>query len=117
MSLNSIVWGINGTIFLILGFFIYNLQDTIEEYEKEVTILQAEKTVLSMELHNQNKAIEKLRLDIEAYNKVIDIKKKELSIEREEQERLVEESLTKDNSITNQLGVVDEILKRFSTSK
>lgn len=79
-----------------------------------VNVCQEERDKAKSVIESQNSTIEKYQIDMIKYNKTVSEKEKQLIEDRVLQQQEIDKELSIDNSLENQLKIVDKILKEFS---
>lgn len=105
-------------IFLITACItIWIYQNRIEKLQAQVETLMANKVVLQTAIEQQNEDIAKYKADLKKYNENVINKVSEIKQETKQKVETVKEELKKDDSDTNKVKVIDNLLMDFSDGK
>lgn len=105
-------------IFLITACItIWIYQNKIERLQAQVETLMANKVVLQTAIEQQNEDIAKYKADLKKYNENVINKVSEIKQDTKQKVETVKEVLKKDDSDTNKVKVIDNLLMDFSDGK
>lgn len=105
-------------IFLITACItIWIYQNRIEKLQAQIETLMANKVVLQTAIEQQNEDIAKYKADLKKYNENVINKVSEIKQETKQKVETVKEELKKDDSDTNKVKVIDNLLMDFSDGK
>lgn len=105
-------------IFLITACItIWIYQNRIEKLQAQVETLMANKVVLQTAIEQQNEDIAKYKADLKKYNENVINKVSDIKQETKQKVETVKEELKKDDSDTNKVKVIDNLLMDFSDGK
>jgi F0F1-type ATP synthase membrane subunit b/b' len=119
----SKIWDVIGSdgayliVIAFLTFCLWWIYTDNKQLEHELELANANVVTMTKTVEKQNADIEKYKADIRKYNENVVSKVSAIKSESKATTERVKEELKKDNSDTNQLKLIDNILMEFSNGK
>jgi F0F1-type ATP synthase membrane subunit b/b' len=119
----SKIWDVIGSdgayliVIAFLTFCLWWIYTDNKQLEHELELANANVVTMTKTVEKQNADIEKYKADIRKYNENVVSKVSAIKSESRATTERVKEELKKDNSDTNQLKLIDNILMEFSNGK
>ena len=123
LEIASKIWDVIGSdgayliVIAFLTFCLWWIYTDNKQLEHELELANANVVTMTKTVEKQNADIEKYKADIRKYNENVVSKVSAIKSESRATTERVKEELKKDNSDTNQLKLIDNILMEFSNGK
>ena len=123
LEIASKIWDVIGSdgaylaVIAFLTFCLWWIYTDNKQLEHELELANVNVVTMTKTVEKQNADIEKYKADIRKYNENVVSKVSAIKSESRATTERVKEELKKDNSDTNQLKLIDNILMEFSNGK